>query len=87
MENKHVILLICAALIIMIPFALNIENKGGTDDIASDEMKKSGYTPWLNSILNNPGEEMENLILISQAVFGLIIIGFFVGYYKKKQNS
>ncbi|MGB9938133.1 MAG: energy-coupling factor ABC transporter substrate-binding protein [Methanobacterium sp.] len=87
MEKKHAILFLCAALIIIIPFLLNNGDTKGTDDAAISEIEKTGYTPWSDSILKPPSEEMEPLLFGVQAAVGLIIIVFFVGYYRKKQNS
>lgn len=91
MENKfnkkHLILLLCTALIIVTPFALNISINGGTDDLASNEIQNLGYKPWFESIWIPPSDNVETLIFASQAAIGLIIIGYFIGYYKKKQNS
>lgn len=87
MERKHLILLLCASLIIIIPFLLNNEDSKGTDDAAISEIEKTGYTPWIESILKPPSEEMETILFGVQAVIGLIIIVLFIGYYRKKQNS
>jgi cobalt/nickel transport protein len=87
MDKKHVILLLCAALIIIIPYLLNNGNIKGTDDTASSEIEKEGYTPWFESIWKPPSDEMETLLFGVQAAIGLIIIVLFVGYYRKKQNS
>lgn len=85
--NKTHIILICAALIIIIPYLLNNGPAKGTDDTASSEIEKTGYTPWFESIWKPPSEEMENILFGVQAAIGLIIIVVFVGYYRKKQNS
>lgn len=87
MDKKHVILFLCAALIIIIPFLLNNGDAKGTDDTAISEIEKAGYTPWFESILKPPSEEMEPLLFGVQAAIGLIIIILFVGYYKRKHNS
>lgn len=86
MNKKHLALFLCTALIIIIPFALNTANTGGSDDVAVNEIQKSGYQPWLKPIWE-PSSGMENLLFAVQAAIGLIIIGCFVGYYRKKQNS
>lgn len=87
MDKKHVILFICAALIIIIPFLLNNGPTNGTDDTATSEIEKTGYTPWFESIWKPPSDEIETLLFGVQAAIGLIIIAFFVGHYRKKQNS
>lgn len=87
MSKKHLILALCVALIIIAPFVLNVSINGGTDDLASNQIQNLGYTPWFESIWTPPSDNVETLIFAAQAAIGLIIIGYFIGYYKKKQNS
>ncbi|WP_414469176.1 energy-coupling factor ABC transporter substrate-binding protein [Methanobacterium sp. ACI-7] len=86
MDKKHVILYLCAALIIIIPYLINNGDAKGTDDAAISEIEKTGYTPWIESILKPPSEEMETLLFGVQAAVGLIIIVLFCRILKK-QNS
>lgn len=87
MEKKHIILFLCAFLIIIIPFLINNKEVTGTDDSASAEIQKSGYTPWFGSVWEPQGYWMESFLFAVQAAVGLIIIALFVGYYRRKQNS
>lgn len=87
MDKKHLILFLCAALIIIIPFLLNNGDTNGTDDAASSEIENSGYIPWFEPIWEPPSSEIETLLFGVQAAVGLIIIATFMGYYRKKQNS
>lgn len=90
MDKKDIILLLCVTLIIATPFLLNninSNNIGGTDDAAATEIQKSGYTPWFKSIWEPPSDDAETLIFGFQALIGISIMGFFIGYYRKKQNS
>ena len=86
MNKKHLILFLCIVLIIIIPFALNTANNGGSDDMAANTIQKSGYEPWFKPIWE-PSSGMENLLFAVQAAIGLVIIGCFIGYYRKKQKS
>lgn len=80
MDIKHIILFLCAALIIVTPYLLNNGDAKGTDDAAISEIEKTGYTPWFESILKPPSEEIEPFLFGMQAAIGLIIIILFVGY-------
>ncbi len=86
-NKKHLALYLCIALIIVIlPFALSSIITGGSDDAAVNIILNSGYQQWFQPIWE-PSSGMENLLFAVQAAIGLIIIGCFVGYYRKKHNS
>ena len=93
MDKKHIAMLIGVILIMILPLAL-YQGKGeeqgyfaGADSAASEELEKSGYEPWFEPIWEPPSGEIESLLFATQAAIGAIIIGYFIGYYKGKQES
>ncbi len=86
-NKKHAALYLCIALIIVIlPFALSTMTTGGSDEAAVNVILNSGYQQWFQPLWE-PSSGMENLLFAAQAAIGLIIIGCFVGYYRKKHKS
>ncbi len=87
MNKKHIILFLCASLIIITPFLINKGEITGSDEAANLEIQQLGYTPWFESIWEPSNNGIETLLFGIQAAIGLVIIALFLGYYKKKQNS
>ena len=58
----------------------------GTDDGASRIIESTGYTPWFSSIYTPPSSEIETLFFCLQAAAGALVIGYFFGYYRGRQE-
>ena len=85
MEKRHIIMLLIAILIVIIPFFLYTD-KGdfsGSDDNGKLAIEATGYTPWFSPIWE-PTSEMESLLFALQAAIGSLIIGYIIGYYNGK---
>ncbi len=93
MDKKHILMLIGVILIVILPLILyhgKGEDQGyftGADSSAGEELEKAGYKPWFEPIWEPPSGEIESLLFATQAAIGAIIIGYFIGYYKGKQES
>jgi len=88
MEKKHIILLLIAILIVIIPFFL-YSDKGdfsGSDDNGKVAIEETGYKPWFSPIWE-PSSGMENLLFALQAAIGALIIGYIIGYYNGKRKK
>ena len=64
---------------------------GGADDGAEGVVEEvdAGYEPWTNGIWGDyelPGET-ESLLFALQAAIGAIIIGYFIGVSRNKNNK
>lgn len=60
---------------------------GGADGGAAEIIEASGYEPWFNPLWEPPSGEIESLFFSLQAALGAIIIGYFFGYYRGKQQG
>lgn len=49
-----------------------------------EEITGGSYTPWLKPIWEPPSGEIESLFFSIQAAIGGLVIGYFLGYYRKK---
>jgi cobalt/nickel transport protein len=93
MEKKHIIMIIGVILISIVPFLLYQglgEDQGyfsGTDSSASLVIENTGYQPWITPIWEPPSGEVESLLFALQAAIGAFIIGYFLGYYRKKTQT
>lgn|SRR5665647_2776137 len=59
---------------------------GGTDDGATRIIESTGYTPWFSSIYTPPSGEIETLFFCLQAAAGALVIGYFFGYSRGRQE-
>ncbi|NYT02891.1 MAG: energy-coupling factor ABC transporter substrate-binding protein [Methanosarcinales archaeon] len=61
-------------------------NWGGADGEAEgviDEITGGSYQPWFEPIWEPPSGEIESLFFSLQAAIGGLIIGYFLGYYRR----
>jgi cobalt/nickel transport protein len=89
MEKQHIAMVIAVIIILTIPFFLYQGKLGeqGTDDQASQAIEQTGYQPWFSSLWTPPSGEVESLLFALQAVVGVLILGYFLGYYWRKQKA
>ncbi len=62
---------------------------GGADDKPEgviDQITDGAYKPIAKPIWKPPSDEIESLLFGLQAATGAIIIGYFFGYYRAKNN-
>ncbi|HQF17489.1 MAG TPA: energy-coupling factor ABC transporter substrate-binding protein [Methanotrichaceae archaeon] len=55
---------------------------GQAEDVISD-LTNGTYQPWIGSIWEPPSGEVETLFFSIQAAVGGLIIGYFLGYYRR----
>jgi cobalt/nickel transport protein len=60
---------------------------GGADGNAAEIIEASGYEPWFEPIWEPPSGEIESLFFSLQAAIGAVVIGYFFGYYRGKQQN
>jgi len=59
----------------------------GSDDMGSDAILSTGYTPWISPIWTPPSTEVESLLFSIQSGLGALVIGYFFGFYRGKRES
>ncbi|ACL17011.1 energy-coupling factor ABC transporter substrate-binding protein [Methanosphaerula palustris] len=59
---------------------------GGSDDGATKIIESTGYTPWFSPIYTPPSSEIETLFFCLQSAAGALVIGYFFGYYRGRQE-
>ena len=59
----------------------------GSDDMGSDAILATGYTPWIQPIWTPPSTEVESLLFSIQSGLGAFAIGYFFGFYRGKRDS
>jgi ABC-type cobalt transport system, periplasmic component len=82
------ILLIFVAQFVYVSSTTNAEY-GGADDKPADVIEQitgGTYTPIAHPIWEPPSGEIESLLFALQAAIGASIIGYFLGYYRAKNN-
>ncbi|HMK54604.1 MAG TPA: energy-coupling factor ABC transporter substrate-binding protein [Methanobacteriaceae archaeon] len=93
METKHIIMLLAAVIIVVLPFIIYPglgEKQGfftGADSNAGSAIEQTGYHPWFKPIWEPPSGEIESLLFALQAAIGAFILGYFLGYYKNKKKD
>jgi cobalt/nickel transport protein len=60
---------------------------GGADGNAAEIIEASGYEPWFQPLWEPPSGEIESLFFSLQAAIGAVIIGYFFGYNRGKQQN
>jgi cobalt/nickel transport protein len=63
------------------------ESWQGSDDMGSDAILATGYTPWISPLWTPPSSEVESLLFSIQSGLGALVIGYFFGYYRGKRES
>jgi cobalt/nickel transport protein len=58
----------------------------GKAEAVVDEMTGGSYRPWLSPIWT-PSGELESLFFSLQAAIGGLIIGYFLGYYSRRNKA
>lgn len=82
------ILLIFVAQFVYVSSTTDAEY-GGADDKPADVIEQitgGTYTPIAHPIWEPPSGEIESLLFALQAAIGASIIGYFLGYYRAKNN-
>lgn len=95
MKNNFIIncmlLLVIIALIVFPLIYKHDAEFAGADDSASKIILENNpeYEPWIDSIWEPPGKEIESLLFALQAAIGASISGLVIGYYigKHKKNN
>ncbi|NYT05182.1 MAG: energy-coupling factor ABC transporter substrate-binding protein [Methanomicrobiales archaeon] len=59
---------------------------GGADGNAAEIIEASGYEPWFSPLWEPPSGEIESLFFSLQAAIGALVIGYFFGYYRGKNE-
>ena len=62
------------------------EQREGTDEIAADAIRSSGYTPWMDPLWQPPNKEAELLLFGVQAAIGIAVIGYVVRHYRTRRE-
>jgi len=89
-RNKNIIFLLLTIVLIITPLILNSTAEyGGADGEAESLISEinPNYEPWFNSLYEPPSGEIESLLFSTQAAIGSIIIGYFLGYKKGKNDK
>jgi len=89
MNNKHLILVITAITILLIPFIFSSGSGKaivGSDDQAASAIENTGYQPWYSSIWEPPSSEIESLLFAAQAAIGAIILFYVLFHYRSKNK-
>lgn len=88
-STKTILVIIMLALIIGPLYAVSNGEFGGSDDAAEGQITESNpdYEPWFEPLIEPKSGEIESLLFASQAAFGAIIIGYYLGYNKGKKNA
>ena len=58
----------------------------GSDDMGSDAILATGYTPWISPLWTPPSSEVESLLFSIQAGLGAFVIGYFFGFYRGRRE-
>jgi cobalt/nickel transport protein len=58
----------------------------GSDDMGSNAILATGYTPWISPLWTPPSTEVESLLFSIQAGLGAFVIGYFFGFYRGKRE-
>jgi cobalt/nickel transport protein len=82
------IILIFAAQFFYMSSTTHAEYGGADDKPAAviDQITDGAYKPIAKPIWKPPSDEIESLLFGLQAATGAIIIGYFLGYYRAKNN-
>ncbi len=86
-NKKYLYILIIGVVlaIFILPFVINSSGSfSGTDGQGADQIKSSGYTPWIQPLGYVPDATGEIVIFSLQVAIGAVIIGYFVGYLRAK---
>lgn len=59
---------------------------GQAENVVSD-LTGGSYTPWFNPIWEPPSPEIETLLFCLQAAIGGLVIGYFLGYYRRGNRT
>ncbi|MDU3336630.1 energy-coupling factor ABC transporter substrate-binding protein [Paraclostridium bifermentans] len=89
-KNKNILLLLLTVILIITPLVLNSTAEyGGADGEAESLITEINpdYKPWFNSLYEPPSGEIESLLFSTQAAIGAVIIGYFLGYKKGKNDK
>jgi cobalt/nickel transport protein len=84
-----VIILIFTAsfLYISLNTGADFEGADGKAEGVIQELSGGSYEPIAEPIWEPPSSEIESLLFGLQAAFGALIIGYFFGYYRGKNQS
>jgi cobalt/nickel transport protein len=52
-----------------------------------EDLTGGTYEPWFQPLWEPPSGEIESLLFSLQAAIGAVIIGYFFGYYRRKQSA
>jgi cobalt/nickel transport protein len=87
--KRSLFLLVFAVLLVVAPLLfIPHSDFGGADGQAEKMIQKIAphYQPWMESIFEPPGGEVETLLFSVQAATGAGIIGYIIGVYKGRAN-
>ncbi|KYD26193.1 MULTISPECIES: energy-coupling factor ABC transporter substrate-binding protein [Bacillales] len=87
--KRSLFLLAIAVLLVVAPLLfIHHSDFGGTDGQAEKMIQKLAphYQPWMETIFEPPGGEVETLLFSVQAAIGAGIIGYIIGVYKGRAN-
>lgn len=59
----------------------------GADSSAAAMIEESGYEPWFSPLWEPPSGEIETLFFCLQAAGGALVIGYFFGYHRGRNDS
>jgi len=87
-------LIAAGALIVFFGLFLYVNSTGhhewsGADSQAEDaigDLTGGSYEPWFEPIWEPPSGEIENLFFSLQAVIGGLVIGYFLGYNRRRSE-
>jgi len=84
-----VLLLILILPFLMAPHKGDAELFTGADSQAEGLIGEitPGYKPWFNPVFEPPSGEIESLLFSLQAALGAGVIGYYVGYNRRKSGD
>jgi len=88
MKKQNIVLLVIFALLIIVPLVLNPSAEYSGSDSNAESMVSEinpNYEPWFEPLWEPPSGEIESLLFTLFAVFGALIIGYYLGTLKEKK--
>ena len=87
--KKNILLILLAVVITVAPlFLVRDAEFGGADGLAEEEIIniQADYEPWFSPLIEPASGEIESMLFALQAAIGAGIIGFGLGYLKRKNS-
>lgn len=87
---KNMVLIIFVLALAVFPLLfVHRQEFGGADGQAEQVIAQTDpdYQPWLSSIWEPPGSEVESFLFTVQGAVGACFIGYYFGYMKGRKNA